>query len=258
MLIHPTAIINPAAEIAQDAEIGPYTIIEDNVKICPRVKILANAHILRFTEIGEDTEIHMGAVIGHLPQDLAFKKKRTWLKIGKRNVIREYVTIHRGTQEESSTILGDDNFLMGFVHIGHNCRLGNNIVIANGSLLGGHVVVGDKSFLSAYTVVHQFVRIGEISMISAATRVSKDIPPYMLAKGEDCKVYGLNVVGLRRVNFSQETRNKIKKAHKIIYLSGYRLEEVIEELEKEALGDEVQRLINFLKAESKRGITSHA
>ncbi|MDD5680861.1 MAG: acyl-ACP--UDP-N-acetylglucosamine O-acyltransferase [Candidatus Omnitrophica bacterium] len=259
MSIHPTAVINPRAEIASDAEIGPYVVIEDNVKIAPRVKILANAYIGEWTEIGEDSEIHMGAVVGHLPQDLAFRKKITYLKIGKRNVIREYVTIHRGTHEGSSTIIGDDNFIMGFVHIGHNCIIGNNVVIANASALSGYVEVEDRAFISAYCVMHQFVRIGAVSMISARSRITKDLPPYMLlspARGEE-SIFGINVVGLRRAGFPQKVRSSINSAYKIIFRSGLRLPEAIAELEKTNPGPEVQHLIDFLKKPSKRGISPH-
>ncbi len=256
MSIHPTAVVNPGAEIAGDVEVGPYAVIEDNVKIGPRVKIWANAYICSFTEIGEDSEIHMGAVIGHFPQDLSFRKKRSRLIIGKRNIIREYATIHRGTQPDSATIIGDDNFIMGFVHIGHNCRLGNNIVIANTTILGGYVEVEDKAFISGYVAVHQFVRIGAISMVAGQCRVTRDVPPYMLAKGES-RIYGLNVIGLKRAGFSQEERNKIKRAHKIIYKSGYRLSQAIEELEKADLGREVRHLTDFLKKHSKRGLSAH-
>ena len=256
MTVHPTAVVSPQAEIASDVEIGPYAVIKDDVKIGPRVKILANAYIGQWTEIGEDSEVHMGAVVGHLPQDLSFKKKRSHLIIGKRNIIREYVTIHRGTQEDSSTIIGDDNFIMCFVHVAHNCKLGNNIVIANTSALSGYVEVEDKAFISAYAAIHQFVRIGAISMIAAQARVLKDVPPYMLLKGETI-IYGINVVGLRRAGFSQETRNKIKRAHRILYKSGYKLSRSIEELEKAHLGEEVQYLIDFLKKKSKRGLCKH-
>lgn len=256
MSIHPTAVIHPGAEIAGDVEIGPYVVIEDNVKISSRVKIWANAYICRFTEIGEDCEIHMGAVLGHMPQDLSFKKKRSRLIIGKRNIIREYATIHRGTMEDSATSIGDDNFIMGFVHIGHNCRIGNDIVIVNATALSGYVEVGDKAFISGYVAVHQFVRIGAISMIAGRARVTKDVPPYMLSKGEST-IYGINVVGLRRAGFSQEARNRIKKAHKILYKSGYRLVRAIEELEKANLGEEVKPLIDFLKGDSKRNFCVH-
>ncbi len=259
MAIHPTAVINPKAEIASDVEIGPYVIIEDNVKIAPRVKIWANAYIAEWTEIDEGTEVHMGAVIGHLPQDLSFRKKRSYLKIGKRNIIREYATIHRGTEEESSTIIGDDNFIMGFVHIGHNCKLGDKVVLANATTLSGHVEVEDRAFVSGYCVIHQYVRIGAVSMISARTRLGKDLPPYTLlspARGE-ASIFGINVLGLRRAGFSQEVRNNIKRAYKIIYRSGLKLPLAILELERLNLGPEVQHLIDFMKKGSKRGLSPH-
>ncbi|MDP3789071.1 MAG: acyl-ACP--UDP-N-acetylglucosamine O-acyltransferase [Candidatus Omnitrophota bacterium] len=259
MSIHPTAVINPGAEIASDAEIGPYVVIEDHVKIGPRVKVLASAYIGEWTEIGEDSEVHMGAVVGHLPQDLAFTKKTTYLKIGKRNVIREYATIHRGTHEGSSTLIGDDNFIMCFAHIGHNCRIGNNVIIANAAALSGYVEVEDRAFISASSLIHQFVRIGAVAMLSARTRLGKDVPPYMLlspARGED-SIFGINVVGLRRAGFSPEVRIGIKRAYKVIYRSGLKLTEAIVELEKSNPGPEVQHLIDFLKKPSKRGLSPH-
>jgi UDP-N-acetylglucosamine acyltransferase len=256
LIAHPTAVIDPGAEISGDVEIGPYAVIEDNVKIGPRVKIWANAYICNFAEIGEDSEIHMGAVIGHLPQDLSFTKKRSKLIIGKRNIIREYVTIHRGSKEDSATVIGDDNFIMGFVHIGHNCKLGSNIVIANATALSGYVEVEDRVFMSGYSAIHQFIRIGAISMIGGMTRMTKDVPPYMLVKGEST-VCGINVIGLRRVGFSQEIRNKIKKAHKILYKSGYKLSQAIEEIEKADLGKEVEHLLDFIKKDSKKGLCRH-
>ncbi|MEA3306044.1 MAG: acyl-ACP--UDP-N-acetylglucosamine O-acyltransferase [Candidatus Omnitrophota bacterium] len=257
LAIHSTAVVSPRAEIAGDVEIGPYVVVKDNVKLGPRVKILANAYVGSWTEIGEDSEIHMGAVVGHLPQDLSFKKKKSYLIIGKRNIIREYATIHRGTQEESSTVIGNDNFIMCFAHVAHDCKLGNNIVIANTSALSGYVEVENKVFISAYVGVHQFARIGALSIIAAKSRIIKDIPPYMLAKGEST-VCGINVVGMRRAGFSQEIRSKINRAHKILYRSGYKLSRAIEELEKACLGKEVRHLIDFLKKKSKRGLCAYA
>ncbi|MBU4376874.1 MAG: acyl-ACP--UDP-N-acetylglucosamine O-acyltransferase [Candidatus Omnitrophica bacterium] len=259
MAIHPTAVINPGAKIAPEVEIGPYVVIEDNVTIGPGVKIWANAYISEGTEIGESSEVHMGAVIGHFPQDLSFRKKRSYLKIGKRNIIREYATIHRGTEEESSTIIGDDNFIMGFVHIAHNCKIGNNVILANAATLGGHVEVEDRAFVSVYCAIHQFVRIGAVSMISARTRLGKDLPPYMLlspARGE-ASIFGLNALGLRRAGFSLEVRSNIKKAYKVIYHSGLKLPEATLRLEESNPGPEVQHLIDFMKKKTKRGLSPH-
>lgn len=259
MAIHPTAIINSGAKIAPDVEVGPYVVVEDNVTIGSGVKIWANAYISEWTDIGEFSEVHVGAVIGHFPQDLSFRKKRSYLKIGKRNIIREYATIHRGTEEESSTIIGDDNFIMGFVHIGHNCKIGNNVVLANATLLSGHVEVEDRAFISGCCVIHQYVRIGAVSMMSGRTRLGKDIPPYMLlspARGE-ASIFGLNMLGLRRAGFSHDVRSNIKKAYKVIYHSGLKLQEAVLEIEKSNPCPEVQHLIYFMKKRSRRGLSPH-
>jgi len=253
--IHPTAVISPKAEIAPGVNIGPYAVIEEEVTIRERVTIWANAYICKYTDIGEDTQIHMGAVIGHLPQDLSFRDKKSRLIIGKRNVIREYATIHRGTKEGSATVVGDDNFIMGFAHIAHNCKIENHVVIANAAALSGYVEVGDRVFISGYTTIHQFVRIGTIAMIAGQARVAQDVPPYMLLKG-DGTIYSPNIVGLRRAGLSQEARRNIKKAYKILYRSGLNLPNAIAELEKAHLGTEVQHLIDFLRG-SKRGIAPH-
>lgn len=256
MSIHPTAIIDPGAKISKDVEIGPYAVIEGDVTLGPRVKIWGNAYICRFTEIGEDSEVHMGAVIGHFPQDLVFRKKNSRLIIGKRNIIREYATIHRGTKQNSATVIGDDNFIMGFAHIGHNCVIGNNVVIANAAALSGYVEAEDRAFISGYATIHQFVRIGAIAMVAAQARVGKDIPPYMLAKG-DTAVYAPNLVGLRKAGFSQKVRADIKKAYKILYRSGLNISEAIEKLEGARPGKEIRHLLDFLKKDSKRGICQH-
>lgn len=259
MAIHPTAVINPGAKIASDVEIGPYVVIENNVTISPGVKIWANAYISEGTEIGESSEVHMGAVIGHFPQDISFRKKRSYLKIGKRNIIREYATIHRGTQEESSIVIGDDNFIMGFVHIGHNCCIGSNAVLANATALSGYVEVEDRAFISGYCVIHQYVRIGAVSMMSARTRLGKDLPPYMLlspARGE-ASIFGINALGLRRAGFSPEVRSNIKKAYKALYHSGLKLQEAVVQIEKSNPGPEVRHLIDFMKKKSKRGFSPH-
>jgi len=256
LAIHPTAVISPGAIIADNVDIGPYAIVEDEVKLGPYVRIMAHAHITGYTEIGEATEIHMGAVIGHVPQDLAFRKKKTGLVIGKRNIIREYATVHRGTHGGTKTRIGDDNFIMGFVHVGHNCEIGNKVVIANATMLGGYVSVGDGAFISGHVAVHQFVRLGTLCMIGGKSRVTKDVPPYMLVKGES-RVYGLNVVGLRRAGFSRDERRNIKKAHRILYKSGNTLAEASAKLERSGLGESVGILIDFLKGDSKRSYCAH-
>lgn len=256
MKIHPTAIVSKKAKIDKSVEIGPYCIIEGDVKIGPGTKLLSSVCVCSGTTIGSDNQIHMGAVLGHEPQDVSFKKHtKSFLKIGDRNIIREYVTIHRGTQEGTSTIIGDDNFFMAFSHIAHNCEIGNGVIICNNSLLGGYVEVGDKAFISAHCAVHQYCKIGKLAMISGLTRINKDVPPYMLAE-LDSIIRGYNVVGLRRAGFSEETRGQIKQAYKLLYLSGLNTTNALLEIEKKIRSNEIRYLVEFIK-NSKRGICRH-
>ncbi len=184
MAIHATAIVSKDAKIANDVEIGPYCIIEGGVEIGEKTRLWHNVYVANGTTIGKECQIHMGAVLGHEPQDVAYKGGTTYLKIGDRNIIREFTTIHRGTQDNSSTVFGDDNFFMALSHIGHNCTIGNRVVICNNSLLAGHVDVGDGVFISGSCVVHQFVRIGALVMAGGAARIGKDVPPFMLVERE--------------------------------------------------------------------------
>lgn len=252
MAIHATAIIDPTAEVDKSAEIGPYVIIEAESKIGAGTRIMAHAVIGKYTEIGQENEIHYGAVIGHDPQHLKFEKEwKTFLKIGDRNIIREQVSIHRGSVEAAATEVGDDNFLMGFSHIGHDCKIGNRIVLGNFTGISGHVEIHDGAVISGLSGVHQNVRVGTLSIVGGMSRVGKDVPPYMTAV--HTSVTGLNVVGLRRAGFSREQRHSIKEAFKILYRSGLNVSQAIEQLETMQDIPEVKIMIDFIKA-SKRGI----
>lgn len=255
MPIHPTAIVDKKSQISSDVEIGPHVIIESNVKIERGVKIMANSYIMSNTQIGEGTEIHMGAVLGNVPQDVNFEGKRTYVKIGKNNIIREYVTIHRGTKEESSTIIGDNNFFMATSHVGHNCNIGNNAVIANGALLAGYVSVEDAAFISGNVVIHQFCRIGRLSMIGGFSGINKDVPPYMSVRGPSV-VWSINLVGLRRAKFNKKTIDEIKEAYNIIYHSNLNTEQAIKKIIEMNPGEEVRGLVDFIR-NSKRGICKY-
>lgn len=256
MSIHPTAIIGPKARIAEDVDIGPYAIIEDDVSIARGVTIGAHVWVCSGTEIGEGTKVHMGAILGHEPQDRAFEGKPSFLKIGKDNLIREYATIHRGTKENSSTLIGDKNFIMALSHIAHNCTIGNNVVITNGVLLAGYVTVEDGAFISGNSVVHQFVKIGKLVMIAGLSRVAKDVPPFMLLKN-DSLIYSMNIVGMRRAGLSEEAKLEIKNAYKILYRINLNVSQAVEKMEKELKPlEEIKYLIEFIK-NSERGICSH-
>ncbi|MFH1594090.1 MAG: acyl-ACP--UDP-N-acetylglucosamine O-acyltransferase [Candidatus Omnitrophota bacterium] len=252
MSIHPTAIIGKEANIDPTAEIGPYVIVEDRVSIAGDVKVYAHAYICRGTSVGEGTQIHMGAVIGHAPQDTAFKGGDTFLRIGKKNIIREYVTIHRGTKPDTATEIGDENYLMALSHVGHNCKLGNKIVIANGALLAGYVTLGDQAFVSGNVAVHQFCAIGELVMIGGYSAVNRDIPPYMTVRGPS-RVRSVNLVGLRRAGFKNATIREIKEAFRLLYRSDLNTGQALDKISELKAGKEVANLVEFIK-NSKRGI----
>ena len=247
------AVVSKNAKIAEGVEIGPYAIIEPDVEISSGVKIWPHAHICSGSRIGEETQVHMGAVVGHLPQDLSFDvTKKTFTKIGKRTVIREHATIHRATKEGEATTIGDGCYLMAVSHVGHDCHLGNNVILANGVLLAGHVEVGDNSFISGNVVVHQFCRIGDYAIIGGFSGVNKDVPPYMLVRGPSV-IRSVNLVGLRRGKFAREVIHSIMEAFKLLYHSGLNTSQAVEGIRKLGPSKELDHLIEFILS-SKRGI----
>jgi UDP-N-acetylglucosamine acyltransferase len=252
MPIHPTAIIDPRADIHPEAEIGPYVVIEGHVKVAQGTKVLAHAFLTGNTEIGEDNEIHMGAVIGHVPQDVAYTGAPTFLKIGHRNIIREHSQIHRGTKEGTATVIGDDNFLMHHSHVAHNCQIGNRTIIAGGALLAGHVQVGDRAFVSGNCVVHQFVRIGALALLRGLSRTSRDVPPFCIMDGTHT-VRGVNVVGLRRAGFDRERIRAVRNAFARLFHKRINLKQAVEELRQQPCTPDVQHLLDFIQ-QSKRGV----
>jgi UDP-N-acetylglucosamine acyltransferase len=252
MPIHPTAVIDPRAQIDSSVEIGPYTIIGPEVRIGPRTRIMAHVAITGQTTIGADNDIHTGAVIGDAPQHLAYKGAPTCTVIGDRNTIREYVSIHGSYLDGSRTIIGNDNYLMVSSHVGHDCVVGNRIVMCNGSMLGGHVEVEDQVFISGLVAIHQFTRIGRLVMCAGVCRITRDVPPFMMAYG-DSEVIGLNAVGLRRAGIGSSAHAEIKQAYRILYQQRRSLSSAIAVLKSEPRCPEVQHIIEFLE-QSKRGI----
>lgn len=253
MSIHPTALIDSRAEVHAEAEIGPYVVIDGPVKIDRRTRVMAHACITGWTEIGEENEIHSGAVLGDAPQDKAYRGEESYLKIGYRNIFREHVQIHRGTTPGSSTVIGNDNFLMAGAHVGHNCTLRDNIVLANNALLGGYVEVGCQAFISGNCVVHQFVRVGELSLMRGLSGTSRDVPPYAIVDWQH-RVRGVNVVGLKRAGFNEARIRDLKKAFRILFRKGRNLSLAIKEIEaKEGRSPDVIALLEFIRS-SKRGV----
>jgi len=253
MRIHPTAVIDSKADLDSDVEIGPYVVIEGQVRIKRGTRVMAHAYLTGWTEIGEGNEIHPGAILGAAPQDKAYQGVETYLRIGTGNIIREYVQIHRGTTLGSATTIGNNNFLMAASHVGHNCKLGDNIVLANGSLLGGYVEVGNSVFISGNCVVHQFVRIGDYSLMRGLSGTSRDVPPYAIVDWQHT-VRGVNVVGLKRAGFDEKRIRAIRDAFRVLFRKGRNLTLAIKEVEESGRANsDVSALLEFIKA-SKRGV----
>ncbi|PIQ86466.1 MAG: acyl-[acyl-carrier-protein]--UDP-N-acetylglucosamine O-acyltransferase [Candidatus Omnitrophica bacterium CG11_big_fil_rev_8_21_14_0_20_45_26] len=251
--IHDRAIIGKQVELGNDNVIGPYVVIEDGVKIGSNNEIMANAYICRGTTLGDHNQIHMGACIGHAPQDIAYKGQPSFTVIGSYNIIREFVTLHRGTQEGSQTVLGSHNFLMANVHVAHNCHIGDHVTLVNLASLTGHCIVENQAFISGMTGFHQFTRIGQLAMVSALSAINKDIPPFMICGGRPGVIQGINVVGLRRAGISQPVRTEIKEAYRLLYRAGLNVKQALEKIEAEYASAEIKHLVDFIKA-SKRGI----
>ena len=251
--IHHSAVIGKNIELGKENIIGPGCVIENGVVIGSGNKLWMNVYVGPGTTIGNDNQVHMGAVIGHVPQDLAFSGAPTFTKVGNRNVIREYVTIHRGTKPGSSTVIGDENFFMANAHVAHNCHVGNRVILVNVASLTGHCVVEDGALLSGIVGLHQFTRIGRLAMVSALSAVNKDVPPYMLCGGRPAVVQGLNVVGMRRAGLKAQTRQEIKRAYRLLYREGLNVPHALEAIERECRSEAVKLLVEFVKA-SKRGI----
>lgn len=254
-MIHPTAIIGSGAKLGNNVEIGPHSIIGSAVTIGNDSVVGANVVIEGEVIIGPANRIAHGTVIGGEPQDLGFSPTtRSRVEIGAKNVIREHCTIHRGTAEDSATRIGDDNFLMAGAHVGHNCEIGNKVIIANNCLLGGYVSVADGAFLGGGCVFHQFMRLGRLAIAQGASAFSKDIPPFVIA-AERNYVFGLNTVGLRRAGFSSAQRSEIKRAFKLLYLSGFNTRQVLEKSKETEWTDLGHEFFQFVgDAMGKRGI----
>jgi UDP-N-acetylglucosamine acyltransferase len=254
--IHSTALVESGALLSEEVEIGPYTCIGREVAIGPRTVIRSHAVIEGRVRLGADNQIGHGAIIGGLPQDLNFKTgTSSSVEIGDRNVIREYVTIHRGTAPDSTTRVGDDNFLMAGAHLGHNCSIGNKVIIANNCLLGGYVSVDDAAFLGGGCVFHQFMRVGQLAIAQGLSAFSKDIPPFCLA-AERNQVFGLNIVGLRRAGFTAEERAEIRAGFRLVYESGLNVKQALARAAEGDWSPLVQRFFDFVAEAQRRGICS--
>ncbi len=254
MSVHSTAIIDPKAELAEDVEVGPYSIVEANVQIGAGTQIGPHALIANGARIGAAVRVFNGAVIGTVPQDLKFQDEESVAIVGDRTMIREFVTINRGTETTGKTIIGSDCLLMAYSHVAHDCVLGDKVIIANSVNLAGHIIIEEQVIIGGVVPVHQFVHIGKHAFIAGGTRVPKDVPPYILAANEPLRFAGLNSLGLKRRGFSADVVAAIKHAYKLIYLSNLNVSQGIEKVRNEMeIVPEIQHIIDFIEG-SERGV----
>lgn len=253
-MIHPLAIVDPGAKLGKDVQIGAFSIIGAGVEIGDRTWIGPHVVINGPTRIGSDNRIYQFSSLGEAPQHMGYKGEPTWLEIGDRNIIREYCTLNRGSAGGGGvTRLGHDNFIMAYCHIAHDCQVGNRTIFANGTSLAGHVRVEDQVIFGGFTMIHQFCRVGAHAMTGISTVTFKDIPPYLLVAGNTAVPHGLNVRGLKRRNFSEQSIEALRQAYKLVYKSGLRLSEATEQLAQMAANPEVRHFLDFIK-QSERGI----
>ena len=253
--IHPTASVHPTAVLGKDVIVGPYSIVGEEVFIGDRTTIEAHVMIDKWTQIGEDNHIHFGAVIGSPGQDTKYSGEKAYVSIGDRNELREYVTINRATGKDQVTRLGNDNMLMTNTHLGHNCNVGSNIIMANMVHVAGHVTIEDYAIIGGLTGVHQFVRIGKGCMIGGYSGLAQDVPPFMTCDGNPAYVRGINAIGIKRRGGDSSTVKELKEAYKLLYRSDVTHKEAIARIEKESNSDTLAHLVAFLKQDTSRGIS---
>ncbi len=246
MTIHPTAIVDPGAELADDVQVGPYAIIEGQVTIGAGCIIGPHAVIHSYTVLGEGCQVGVGTALGGVPQDRKFKGERSFLRIGNNNIFREYVTLHRATGEDQATIIGDDNFFMAYSHIGHNCRVGSHCMLSNCASVGGHSVIEDHVILGGLAAIHQFVTIGRLTIVGGLAGVTRDQPPFVVSEGRPARPRAINVIGLRRHGVASETIDALRKAFRLLYFSGLNIGDGLRRAENEVVQTpEVMQFLEF-------------
>ena len=255
-MIHPTAIVDPKAEIDSDVEIGPYSIVGENVQIGRGTVIGPHVTIDPYVRIEQDCKIFQFASIGAVPQDMKYRGEKSYLKIGRGTTIREFVTLNRGTEGGGGiTEVGEENLLMAYVHIAHDCRTGHKVILANNATLAGHIRIGDYSFIGGLVAIHQFVNIGDHAYVGGKAAVVKDIPPFVRAAGDRARLYGINTVGLKRYGFSNQTLSALKKTYRIFFRIGLTVNEAVARVRAEV--EQIPDVVNFVEfiKSSQRGVT---
>jgi UDP-N-acetylglucosamine acyltransferase len=251
-VIHPTAIIHSKAELDPTVRVGPYAVIDEGVRVGAHCIIGPHVYLTGASSIGEHNHFFAGVVIGEAPQDLKYRGEPAGLRIEDQNVFREHVTVHRSSKVGEETVLGSNNFFMAHSHIGHNCRVGNHLIMANGALLGGHVTVDDRAFISGNCLVHQFVHVGTLALMQGGSAISKDLPPYTVARGYN-GICGLNTVGLRRAGFTPAQRLELKELYRALFRGEMNLHTALAEARKAFSSPTALVMLDFL-AVSGRGV----
>lgn len=251
-MIHPTAIIHPQAKLDSSIRVGPHAVIDADVELGADCVVGPHVYLTGVTKIGAGNQFHAGCVIGDAPQDLKYKGRPTRVSIGDHNVFREHTTVNRATTPDDATVVGSHNFIMAGAHIAHNCDLGNDVIMANGAMLGGHVTVQDRAFISGACLVHQFSRIGTLAIMQGGAGISKDLPPFTVARGIN-RICGLNVIGLRRAGFSAAERLELKALYHELFRSGKIFSEAVAEARKNFSSRGAQLMLDFISA-AKRGV----
>ncbi|HKV51336.1 MAG TPA: acyl-ACP--UDP-N-acetylglucosamine O-acyltransferase [Gemmatimonadaceae bacterium] len=254
--IHPTAIISPDAQLGDGVAVGPWAIIGESCVVGDECEIAARAVLERSVQLGDGVRIGIGSVIGGDPQDLKFQGEHTTVEIGDGTVVREYATINRGTSESLKTTVGRNCFIMTYVHLAHDCHVGDGVIISNGTQLAGHITVGDRATISGLCAIHQFVKVGAYSFIGGASRVPQDIPPYLKAVGNPIRLYGLNTIGLQRANFDPAVLRELKRAYRLFFRSELNVSQAMERANTELeLFPEVRHFLSFVDG-SGRGVAT--
>jgi UDP-N-acetylglucosamine acyltransferase len=253
-MIHRTALVDPTAELGADVAVGPYCVIGPKVTVGGRCSIAGHTVIERNTRVGEGVKIGYGTVIGNDPQDLKYKGEETWVEIGNGTIIREYCTINRGSTATGRTTIGERCFLMTYVHVAHDCMVGNDVIIANAVQMAGHVTISDRAIISGLVPIHQFVRIGTYAFVGGGSRVNQDVPPFTKAAGNPVHLYGLNSVGLQRAAFSPEVKLALKRAYRLVFNSDLTVSQGVARARVELPQvPEVETFLRFIEG-SQRGV----
>ncbi|HXE83161.1 MAG TPA: acyl-ACP--UDP-N-acetylglucosamine O-acyltransferase [Gemmatimonadales bacterium] len=254
--VHPTAIVSPDAQLGDGVRVGPHAMIGESCVVGDECELAARAVLERFVTLGDGVRIGIGSVIGGDPQDLKFQGERTSVEIGDGTVVREYATINRGTSESLKTTVGRNCFIMTYVHLAHDCHVGDGVIISNGTQLAGHITVEDRATISGLCAIHQFVKVGAYSFIGGASRVPQDIPPYLKAVGNPIRLYGLNSIGLQRANFDASVLRELKRAYRLFFRSELNVSQAMERANTELeMFPEVRHFLSFVEA-SGRGVAT--